>query len=316
MARYRLCQRASLSNVKKEIIKMKAILSKHKGDLDKTNLHMCFYGNPGTGKTEVARLLANILYDEGILAENKFIETDRSGLVAEHVGHTALKTHKLIKDALGGVLFIDEAYSLANGVKNGVAQEAVDALIADMENYRGKICVILAGYKTQMEHLLSLNPGFKSRINRYIDFPDYSSDELLEIAKSMLISSKYSITDDALREIGRILEIEKTSESFANARTVRNVLESIYEIQALRTYHDDIDDSWLIKLCDVVEYEREHDVVSLSKSMDYEIEDVIADDNISLISDIDDEVIFDNNYANCHEKQRLFKCAYSQRRYM
>lgn len=303
-AEERLNNLIGLDGVKKEIFKMKAILSKHKGDMDKTNLHMCFYGNPGTGKTEVARLLANILYDEGILPENKFVETDRSGLVGAYIGHTALKTHKLVKDSLGGVLFIDEAYSLANGDNHSFAQEAIDALIADMENYRGKICVILAGYKPQMEHLLSLNPGFKSRINRFIDFPDYSKEELLEIAKSMLTSSKYSITDDALSEIGNILEVEKNSDDFANARTVRNILESIYEIQALRTYQDDIDDSWLIKLCDVVEYEREHNVFSTSNSTDYEIEDPIFDDNILPILSVEDDANFykknNRNYSNVH----------------
>jgi len=256
----RLEKLIGLSNVKKEILKLKAVLAKNKDAVDKTNLHMCFYGNPGTGKTEVARLLANILYDEGILPENKFIETDRSGLVAGYVGQTAIKTHKVIKDALGGVLFIDEAYSLNSSAEGDYGAEAIDALVADMENYRGKFCVILAGYEKPMEEMLAINPGFKSRINRNIVFPDYTDEELKEITKSMLKANKYSITDEALDEIGKVIESVRANPDFANARTVRNILESIYEIQALRTYLDGISDNWLIKRCDVLEYEKDHNI--------------------------------------------------------
>lgn len=256
----RLNNLIGLDSVKKEILKLKAILIKNKDDIDNTNLHMCFYGNPGTGKTEVARLLANILYDEGILPENKFIETDRSGLVAEYVGQTAIKTHNVVKDALGGVLFIDEAYSLANDSSSGFCKEAVDALVTDMENFRGKFCVILAGYEEEMDALFSMNTGFKSRINRNIVFPDYTDKELLEIAKSMIKGKNYTITDDALVELEKVFAYERNQKDFANARTVRNVLESIYEIQALRTYEEGISDSRLLKLVDVEEYKKDHSI--------------------------------------------------------
>ena len=268
-----------LSGVKKEILKLKAFLAKNKDAIDKTNLHMCFYGNPGTGKTEVARLLANIFYDEGILPENKFIETDSSGLISAYAGQTAIKTHKLVKDSLGGILFIDEAYALMDG--SGYGKEAINALITDMENYRGKFCVIMAGYKDPMEDMLSVNPGFKSRINRNIEFDDYSDKELLEIAKIMLKSKKYTITDDALNIIGKVLQYERKNKDFANARTVRNILESIYEIQALRTYKDGISDSWLIKPCDVEEYINDHNIVFVNKAepkinFDIKLEDFTA----------------------------------------
>ena len=260
-----------LTNVKKDILKMKALLAKKKasGQMADLNLNMCFYGNPGTGKTEVARLIADILHDEGILPTNNFIETDRSGLVAGYVGQTAEKTHKLFKSALNGVLFIDEAYSLANGSNNDFGKEAIDALITDMENYRGKICVILAGYKKPMENMIHLNPGFDSRINRKIDFPDYDMEELLEIAKMILKNKKYTITEDAIQEIGKILIFYSKFDNFANARTVRNVLESLTEIQALRTDIEGLKDNFLIKIEDVLEYESDHNINFENKKVEY-----------------------------------------------
>ena len=220
-------------------------------------------------KTEVARLIADILHDEGILPTNNFIETDRSGLVAGYVGQTAEKTHKLFKSALNGVLFIDEAYSLANGSDNDFGKEAIDALITDMENYRGKICVILAGYKKPMENMIHLNPGFDSRINRKIDFPDYDMEELLEIAKMILKNKKYTITEDAIQEIGKILTLYSQFDNFANARTVRNVLESLTEIQALRTDIEGLKDNFLIKIEDVLEYESDHNINFENKKVEY-----------------------------------------------
>ena len=259
-AEERLNKLIGLDNVKNEIAKMFALLEKQKGDLGSTNLHMCFYGNPGTGKTEVANLIADIFYDKGILPTNKVILTNPSGLISEYAGNTQPKTHNVVKSALNGVLFIDEAYVLA---ESNYGKEAIAALLEDMETYRGKFCVILAGYKDEIEYMISINPGFDSRINRKIDFPDYTINELLQIAQLMLDNKEYSIEDDAKTEVGKILlymkeSAKKGKKTFANARDVRNLLESLYEIQALRTAGNTAD--YLIKLEDVKEYEDDHSI--------------------------------------------------------
>lgn len=259
-AEERLNKLIGLDNVKNELAKMVALLEKQKGNLNNTNLHMCFYGNPGTGKTEVASLIANILHDKGILPTNKLVQTNPSGLIAPYSGQTQLKTHDIVKSALNGVLFIDEAYVLS---ESSFGKEAIAALLEDMEKYVGKFCVILAGYKDEIEDMLSINPGFESRINRKIDFPDYTTNELLQIAQLMLDNKKYTIEDDAKTEIGKVLINLKdtsklTKKPFANARDVRNLLESLYEIQALRTSNDKTD--FVIKLEDVKEYEDDHGI--------------------------------------------------------
>ena len=263
-AEERLQELIGLDSVKSEIEKMVAILEKNKGDLGKTNLHMCFYGNPGTGKTEVANLIANIFYDKGILPTNKIVTTNASGLISGYLGQTAIKTHKAVKDALNGVLFIDEAYALNDG-GHGFGKEAVAALLEDMENYRGKFAVILAGYKDEMEDLFSLNPGFDSRINRKIIFPDYTTSELLRVAQLMIDKKKYLIEDDAKTELGKVFlymkEFAKAyNKPFANAREVRNALESIYEIQALRTIRLGLADDRNIVMEDIKEYEDNHNI--------------------------------------------------------
>lgn len=247
-----------LTSVKKELAKMKAMLHKFKSTPDGMNLNMCFYGNPGTGKTEVARIVANILYEEGILPSNKLIEIDSSGLISQFVGQTAIKTHEKVEEAMGGVLFIDEAYALNSSGTTSYGPEAIAALLKDMEDYRGKFCVILAGYKEPMEEMLAVNDGFKSRINRYIDFPDYSLDELRQIALLMYKKKGYTMNDSALDEIIKILSLVINRKDFANAREVRNLLESIYEIQALRTAEDV--SNMEITLSDILEYERDHNI--------------------------------------------------------
>ena len=147
---------------------------------------MCFLGNPGSGKTEVARYIAGILYENKILPTKKIVEVDRSGLVSQYFGATAEKTRSVIASAMGGVLFIDEAYALGNNSDHGITdygKEAIDTLVKAMEDYRGKLCVILAGYKNEMLQMLSTNPGFKSRIQFTLDFPNYSRDELRDITE-------------------------------------------------------------------------------------------------------------------------------------
>lgn len=241
-----------LSSIKRQVMMMKASLKKQKFTNNKINLHMCFYGNPGTGKTEVARLISKIFYKEGILPTSNFIETDRSGLVANFIGQTATKTHNIFKKAMGGVLFIDEAYSLAEGGDQDFGKEAVAALLKDMEDYRDKVCVILAGYRKPMEKMFELNPGFKSRVNRYIDFPNYSREEIKEIVIFLSEKAKYSIDENALAKIVDIVMSKSNESNFANAREARNVLDSIIDIQALRT-ESNVSDTNII-LDDVNEY--------------------------------------------------------------
>ena len=269
-AEERLNELIGLDDVKDELKKMFALIEKNKGDVGKTNLHMCFYGNPGTGKTEVANLIANILYDKGILLTNKCVATNASGLIADYTGQTGHKTHDVVKSALNGVLFIDEAYAL-NDNGHGYGKEAIAALLEDMENYRGKFCVILAGYRNDMEKMIALNDGFDSRINRKIDFPDYTTNELLQISQLMINNKKYSINDDAKTELGDLFLYMKeyakvNNKPFANAREVRNVLESIYEIQALRTVDEAVDD-FVITIDDIKSYEEDHNI-DLSKPKD------------------------------------------------
>ena len=250
-----------LETVKNQLKRIRAILLKNKDTNEKLNLHMCFYGNPGTGKTVVARLMANIFYEAGVLPTNKLIETDRSGLCGQYVGQTAPLTHKKVKEAMGGVLFIDEAYTLcADSSGEDYGKEAIAALLKDMEDYKGKFCVILAGYKEEMEKMIALNPGFDSRINRKIDFPDYSIDEQLQIFNIMLAKKNYEITDDAKIKLLEVFELQSTSQHFANARTVRNILDGIVEIQAVRTMEDDNpenDSERIIRIEDVEQYYNE-----------------------------------------------------------
>lgn len=285
-----------LESVKKEIKKMKAIFHKFKTTPDKANLNMVFYGNPGTGKTEVARIIADILHEEGLLPTNKCVETDSSGLIAEYVGQTGPKTHEIVQKAMGGVLFIDEAYMLSSGTHKGgsFGEEAITALLKDMEDYRGKLCIILAGYKEPMEKMMEINPGFTSRINRYIDFPDYSLDELRQIALLMYKNKGYDMEDKALDETIKVLSTFVNNPNFANAREVRNLLESIYEIQALRTSEDP--NNMLITLADVKEYEKDHNITFGTKSTKKKIKWNIDPEEFINLAQINYDYKFDNSY--------------------
>ena len=224
-----------LSGIKESIRKIKAYALNNK-DSEDLNIHMCFLGNPGSGKTEVARYIAGILYENKILPTNKVIEVDRSGLVSQYFGATAEKTSRVISRAMGGVLFIDEAYALGNNADVGTdyGKEAIDTLVKAMEDYRGKFCVILAGYKNEMLQMLSTNPGFKSRIQFMLDFPNYSRDELRSITELMLRNRHYTIGDTALNRILDITEIKRKDPNFANAREIRNILDQVIMCQNLR----------------------------------------------------------------------------------
>lgn len=198
--------------------------------------HCVFVGNPGTGKTTVARILASIYKDLGVLQKGHLIETDRSGLVAEYVGQTAVKTNKIIDSALDGVLFIDEAYTLANGGNNDYGAEAIATLLKRMEDDRDRLVVILAGYTKEIENFINSNPGLRSRFNRYINFEDYSASELNEIFWLQVRKNEYTLSDDAAQYIEEQLKeiVANKPRDFGNARYVRNLFEKAIEAQANR----------------------------------------------------------------------------------
>ena len=198
--------------------------------------HCVFTGNPGTGKTTVARIVAEIYRSLGVLKKGHLVETDRSGLVAEYVGQTAVKTNRVIDSALDGMLFIDEAYSLVDGGKEDYGKEAIATLLKRMEDDRSRLVVILAGYTTEMRRFIDSNPGLQSRFNRYIDFPDYSVNELVQIFVSLAAKSQYRLSPRAaecLKEIMALAFAEK-DKNFGNARFVRNLFEASIERQAFR----------------------------------------------------------------------------------
>ena len=211
------------------------------------SLHLVFTGNPGTGKTTVARIIARLYKQIGVLEKGQLIEVDRSGLVAGYVGQTALKTQEQIQKALGGVLFIDEAYALAQK-DDAFGQEAINTLLKAMEDHRKDLVVIVAGYTKPMEKFIESNPGLKSRFNKYIEFPDYTIDELMEIFELNCRKYDYVIEEDAKKQVRARLVSKKMQmkENFANAREVRNMFEDIITNQARRVAemenptHDDM----------------------------------------------------------------------------
>jgi AAA+ superfamily predicted ATPase len=223
-----------LESVKQTIQKISAYAEVNKNS-DDLNLHMCFYGNPGTGKTEVARIIAGLLCEIGVLPTNQVVEVDRSDLVGAYVGETAIKTTNVIQSAMGGVLFIDEAYSLAySDSKADYGNEAIATLIKAMEDKRGKFCVILAGYKNPMLEMISSNPGFRSRIQFELDFPNYSRNELGDITDSMIRSRGYVLTEEAKELLLDITDLKRKESNFANAREVRNILDHMIMCQNMR----------------------------------------------------------------------------------
>lgn len=208
-------------------------------------LHMMFKGNPGTGKTTVARLIGKLFNRMNVLSKGHLIEAERADLVGEYIGHTAQKTRDLIKKAIGGILFVDEAYSLGRGGEKDFGKEAIDTLVKHMEDRSHEFILILAGYSKEMDLFLSLNPGLHSRFPIVVDFPDYSVPQLLEISKGMLKEKEYAFSADAQRKLENhlheILAVWSPNR-FSNGRFIRNTIEKAIRAQAMRLLSNNIYD--------------------------------------------------------------------------
>jgi len=244
-----------LSNVKLQVKRIRDYIKVNKERNNMPALHIVMRGNPGTGKTMVARILADIFKELDIFKTNNFVEATRETLIGRYVGHTAIKTKEVIDKSLDGVLFIDEAYSLAySEFKGDFGNECIFTLIKEMEDKRDKLAVIFAGYTKEMNDMLDSNPGFKSRIQFFIDFEDYNANELLEIFKEMVKVDKCELQkecEDILYKHFAGL-IEKKDHTFGNARTIRNIFEKIKFIQASRIVDTNDSNYDYIKVEDVV----------------------------------------------------------------
>lgn len=212
---------------------MRRIAEKHGKKIKDVTYHMCFTGAPGTAKTTVARLCAKIFQEKGILAKGTFVEATRADLVAEYSGHTPIKVRKLFKKAYGGVLFIDEAYSLVEDREGGFGDEAINALVSEMENHRNEVVVILAGYPEKMKQFLERNPGLKSRIPFVVNFPDYTAEELFYIAQNIAKENGYALGQDVFDKIIPIFEAVVKTADFGNGRFARNLVEQALMNKAL-----------------------------------------------------------------------------------
>ena len=202
-------------------------------------LHMSFSGNPGTGKTTVALKIANLLYRLGYVRKGHLVSVTRDDLVGQYIGHTAPKTKEVLKKAMGGVLFIDEAYYLYRPEnERDYGQEAIEILLQVMENNRDDLVVVLAGYKDKMDKFFESNPGFRSRIAHHIDFPDYSNNELLEIAEVMIAGMNYKFNEGSKKAMAEYIEIRRKQPHFANARSIRNAIDRARLRQANRVFNN------------------------------------------------------------------------------
>lgn len=230
-----------LSAVKDEVKNLINMATVYKLRLDNNlpttdiSLHMVFSGNPGTGKTMIARFMARVYHSLGLLSVGKLVEVDRSGLVAGYIGQTAIKTSKVLAEAKGSVLFIDEAYTLTSKSENDFGFEAVDTILKSMEDNRDDLVVIVAGYTDLMEDFINSNPGLRSRFNKYLNFEDYSADEMFAIFKLQCEKSFYILDSDAETELKEYFEaVCEEAGEFGNARGVRNTFEKILVEQANR----------------------------------------------------------------------------------
>lgn len=231
-----------LEEVKKDVknlinlIKVRKLRQENGLPVPPLSLHMVFMGNPGTGKTTVARLISGLYAAIGVLSKGQLIEVDRSGLVAGYVGQTALKTQEVIKSALGGVLFIDEAYSLSSGGENDFGREAIETILKAMEDHRDDLIVIVAGYSGPMQKFIDSNPGLQSRFNKYIYFPDYNGEQLLAIFKKRCEKNSYVLTEETEKAAIRLFDTlyEERDDNFGNGRDVRNRFEDMIIRQSNR----------------------------------------------------------------------------------
>lgn len=238
----RLSKLEGLSRVKSQVndwvsqIKVFQLRKERGLSVPEMSYHLVFTGNPGTGKTTVARLMAQIYCALGILSDGQLVEVDRSDLVAGYVGQTAVKTREVIKKAYGGVLFIDEAYSLANGGGNDFGREAIDTILKEMEDNRDKLVVIVAGYDAPMEKFISSNPGLRSRFKNFIQFVDYTGEELYKIFVGLCNKNQYTIEEKARKALADHFEelYLKRDKNFGNGRDVRNIFETIVTKQSKR----------------------------------------------------------------------------------
>lgn len=240
----RLDELVGLENIKQSVkslinlVKVRKLREENELPNPPLSLHMVFTGNPGTGKTTVARILSELYKAIGVLSKGQLIEVDRGGLVAGFVGQTAIKTTDVVKSALGGILFIDEAYSLAPevGTGNDFGREAIETLLKMMEDHRDDLIIIVAGYSEPMERFITSNPGLESRFNRYFDFEDYNGDELEKIFNSICAKSEYVLTQDAKEFAhGHFQKLyEMRDENFGNARHIRNFFEHIVTVHSDR----------------------------------------------------------------------------------
>ena len=231
-----------LDKVKKDVknlvnlMKVRKLRQENDLPVPPMSLHMVFMGNPGTGKTTVARLISGLYAAIGVLSKGQLVEVDRSGLVAGYVGQTALKTQEAIKSALGGVLFIDEAYSLSSGGENDFGREAIETILKAMEDHRDDLIVIVAGYDEPMQKFLSSNPGLESRFNKYFYFPDYTGEQLLTIFKNQCQKNSYTLSPEAEEAAKALFDrlYQQRDDNFGNGRDVRNCFEDMIVRQSNR----------------------------------------------------------------------------------
>lgn len=202
---------------------------------EKTVLHMIFKGNPGTGKTTIARIIGKLLYEAGLLEKGHVVEVERADLVGEYIGHTAQKTKEQVKKAQGGILFIDEAYSLSRGGEKDFGKECIDCIVKSMEDRAKETVFILAGYPQEMEQFLRTNPGLRSRFPIHLEFPDYDLEDLMRIAELMLRKRDYRLSSEARTTLRQIIAAKMATEVVpSNARMVRNIIEKAMRRQAVR----------------------------------------------------------------------------------